>query len=163
MASYIALLTRQLSTDLPWSKASCLPRNVQAKHFLWSLSIPDQCTKVSHAAQKSRLDLLGMLGRKMLKSLLANGISCSYILLPAIGVVLPTVSLTILGTHAMLSNGAMFSRAGTAMVAMMSKGAGIPVICCCETYKFSDRIMLDSIVGNERGKAGKEIQSMLLI
>lgn len=51
----------------------------------------------------------------------------------------------------MLSNGAMFSRAGTAMVAMMSKEAGIPVVCCCETYKFSDRIMLDSIVGNELG------------
>ena len=65
---------------------------------------------------------------------------------------LSTISLTLLGTHALLSNGAMYSRAGTAIVAMMSKGAGIPVICCCETYKFSDRIMLDSIVGNELGK-----------
>lgn len=27
----------------------------------------------------------------------------------------------------------------------------MPVVCCCETYKFSDRIMLDSIVGNELG------------
>ena len=40
------------------------------------------------------------------------------------------------------------------MVAMMSKEAGIPVVCCCETYKFSDRIMLDSIVGNELGASG---------
>jgi len=37
------------------------------------------------------------------------------------------------------------------MVAMMLKEKGVPVVCCCETYKFSERIMLDSIVGNERG------------
>jgi translation initiation factor eIF-2B subunit delta len=46
----------------------------------------------------------------------------------------------------------MYARAGTAMVAMMAKGALKPVVCCCETYKFSDRIMLDSIVENEMGK-----------
>ena len=90
-------------------------------------------------------------GRRLLQTLLDEGISCTYVLLGSIGSVLPTVSLTILGAHALLSNGAMFSRAGTAMVAMMSKGASIPVLCCCETYKFSDRVMLDSIVGNERG------------
>lgn len=91
----------------------------------------------------------GYAGKKLLRSLLAHDISCSYVLLPAIGTVLPTVSLTLLGAAAMLSNGAMFSRAGTASVAMLCKGTGIPVVCCCETYKFSDRIMLDSIVGNE--------------
>lgn len=46
----------------------------------------------------------------------------------------------------------MFARAGTAMVAMMLKEKGVPVVCCCETYKFSERIMLDSIVGNEMGE-----------
>ena len=47
----------------------------------------------------------------------------------------------------------MFSRAGTATVAMMAKAAGKPVVCCCETYKFTDRIMLDSIGGNEQGQS----------
>lgn len=61
------------------------------------------------------------------------------------------MSLCLLGTHALLSNGSMFSRAGTAMVAMMLREKGVPVVCCCETYKFSERVMLDSIVGNERG------------
>jgi translation initiation factor 2B subunit (eIF-2B alpha/beta/delta family) len=37
------------------------------------------------------------------------------------------------------------------MVAMMLKAQGVPVVCCCETYKFSERVMLDSIVGNEMG------------
>lgn len=39
------------------------------------------------------------------------------------------------------------------MVAMMLREKGVPVVCCCETYKFSERIMLDSIVGNERGES----------
>lgn len=47
----------------------------------------------------------------------------------------------------------MFSRAGTALVAMMLRERSVPVVCCCETYKFSERVMLDSIVGNERGEA----------
>lgn len=90
-------------------------------------------------------------GKNLLRALMAAGIPCTYLLLSALGSVLSSVSLTLLGTHALLSNGAMYSRAGTATVAMMSKMANIPVICCCETYKFSDRIMLDSIVGNELG------------
>ncbi|KAK9898355.1 nagb/rpia/CoA transferase-like protein [Cystobasidium minutum MCA 4210] len=88
-------------------------------------------------------------GKNLLRALLAADVPCTYVLLSSIGSVLSNVSLTLLGAAAMLSNGAMFSRAGSATVAMMSKGAGVPVVCCCETYKFSDRIMLDSIVGNE--------------
>lgn len=90
-------------------------------------------------------------GKNLLASLNAAGIPTTYILLPSLSVVLPKISLCLLGTHALLSNGSMFSRAGTAMVAMMLKERGVPVVCCCETYKFSERIMLDSIVGNEMG------------
>ena len=35
------------------------------------------------------------------------------------------------------------------MVAMMAKDADIPVIVCCETLKFTDRVALDSVVLNE--------------
>lgn len=91
-------------------------------------------------------------GKNLLRSLLAADIPSTYVLLSSVGSVLSSVSLTLLGAAAMLSNGAMFSRAGSATVAMISKAAGRPVVCCCETYKFSDRIMLDSIVGNELGK-----------
>ncbi|KAK4053517.1 hypothetical protein OIV83_001685 [Microbotryomycetes sp. JL201] len=92
-------------------------------------------------------------GKNLLTSLRSFGIPTSYVLLPSLSLVLPRVSLCLLGTHALLSNGSMFSRAGTAMVAMMLKEKGVPVICCCETYKFSERIMLDSIVGNERASS----------
>ncbi|GAA5906745.1 hypothetical protein JCM8208_006375 [Rhodotorula glutinis] len=89
-------------------------------------------------------------GKHLLHSLRLASIPTTYVLLPALSLVLPRVSLCLLGTHALLSNGSMFSRAGTAMVAMMLREKGVPVVCCCETYKFSERVMLDSIVGNER-------------
>lgn len=85
----------------------------------------------------------------MLASLIQAGIDCTYILISALGPLLPRISLVLLGTHALLSNGSMFSRSGTATVALLSSNAGKPVVCCCETYKFSDRVMLDSIGGNE--------------
>ncbi|GAA5865686.1 hypothetical protein JCM3774_004966 [Rhodotorula dairenensis] len=89
-------------------------------------------------------------GKHLLHSLRLASIPTTYVLLPSLSLVLPRVSLCLLGTHALLSDGAMFSRAGTALVAMMLRERSVPVVCCCETYKFSERVMLDSIVGNER-------------
>ena len=51
----------------------------------------------------------------------------------------------------MLSNGNLISRAGTAGVAMMAHRFNIPVMVCCETYKFVERAQLDSICFNELG------------
>lgn len=58
---------------------------------------------------------------------------------------------TVLGASAVMSNGTVISRAGTAAVAMVSEGAGRPVLICCETYKFAERVQLDSITANELG------------
>ena len=37
------------------------------------------------------------------------------------------------------------------MVAMTAHQHGIPVLVCCETYKFTERVLLDSICYNELG------------
>ncbi|KAK4704221.1 translation initiation factor eIF-2B subunit delta, partial [Phenoliferia sp. Uapishka_3] len=92
-------------------------------------------------------------GKNLLASLRAAAIPTTYVLLPSLSVILPRVSLCLLGTAALMSNGGMFSRAGTAMVALLLREKGVPVICCCETYKFSERIMLDSIVGNQMAES----------
>ena len=49
----------------------------------------------------------------------------------------------------MMSNGRLYSRVGTAVVAMLAHERDIPVIVCCESVKFTERVALDSIVGNE--------------
>lgn len=87
--------------------------------------------------------------KNLLRLLSSVGIDCTYVLLTAIGPILRSIDLVFLGAHAMLANGAIYGRAGTAMIAMICKTRGIPVVCCCETYKFSERVMLDSIVSNE--------------
>ncbi|KAG0232905.1 hypothetical protein BGW42_007814 [Actinomortierella wolfii] len=90
-------------------------------------------------------------GKQLLKSLANAGIDCTYVLLTAIGYAMKEVNKVFLGAHSLLSNGALYSRAGTAVVAMTAHERKIPVIVCCETYKFSDRVQLDSFVQNEIG------------
>ncbi|KAF9209350.1 hypothetical protein BGZ49_005044 [Haplosporangium sp. Z 27] len=90
-------------------------------------------------------------GKQLLRALASAGVPCTYVLLTAIGHVMREVSKVILGAHSLLSNGALYSRAGTAVVAMSAHERKIPVIVCCETYKFSDRVQLDSFVQNEIG------------
>jgi translation initiation factor eIF-2B subunit delta len=56
-----------------------------------------------------------------------------------------------LGAGAVLANGAVVSRAGTASVALLAAAARVPVLVCCETYKFHGRVQLDAITHNELG------------
>lgn len=90
-------------------------------------------------------------GKALLSVLLAAGIPCTYGLISSLSSLMPRADILLLGTSALLANGALYSRAGTATCAMMAKEKGIPVIVCCETYKFSERVQLDSFVQNEAG------------
>ena len=56
-----------------------------------------------------------------------------------------------LGAASVLSNGTVMSRAGSAAVAMLAAAHRCPVLVCCETYKFHERVQLDSITQNELG------------
>ena len=62
------------------------------------------------------------------------------------------VTKVLLGAHALLANGYVMSRVGSAMISMVAKAFNVPVLVCCETYKFSDRVQTDSFVSNELGK-----------
>jgi translation initiation factor eIF-2B subunit delta len=62
------------------------------------------------------------------------------------------VSKVFLGAHALLANGYVKSRVGTSMIALVANAYNVPVLVCCETYKFSDRVQTDSFVSNELGE-----------
>lgn len=91
-------------------------------------------------------------GKSLLLSLCSHDIPCTYALLPSLPSVLPGANLVLIGTNALLSNGALYSRAGTASVAMLATSYAVPVVVCCETYKFGERIQLDAVVANEMGE-----------
>jgi len=95
------------------------------------------------------ITLNAFVGKRSLAVLAAAGIPCTYLLLPALGSIIKEVTTVFLGAHAIHSNGAVYSRAGTALVAMMAKEQSIPVVVCCETYKASGGVQLDSFTKNE--------------
>ncbi|KAI9022234.1 hypothetical protein CLU79DRAFT_751775 [Phycomyces nitens] len=90
-------------------------------------------------------------GKHLLKRLSTAGIDCTYYLLSSIYVALKSVTKVVMGAHALLNNGAVYSRIGSAMVAMAASDLQIPVMICCETYKFVNRTQVDSLVMNELG------------
>lgn len=90
-------------------------------------------------------------GQLLLRRLVAKGISCSYTHINAISYVMHEVTRVFLGASSVLSNGTVYSRVGTACVAMVAHAFRVPVLICCEAYKFHNRVQLDSICSNELG------------
>ena len=88
-------------------------------------------------------------GKSLANSLLNSGIRVEYLPFSALSHAVKQATLVLLGAHSMLSNGRLLSRLGTASVAMQAARSDIPVIVCCESVKFSDKVALDSIVLNE--------------
>lgn len=93
-------------------------------------------------------------GKKLLKNLVDQGFrNCKYYLINSLSNVLQqmTIDYVFLGAHAMLSNGRLYSRVGTAVISMMCHKQNIPILVCCELIKFTERIQLDSVTQNELG------------
>ncbi|KAJ8269835.1 hypothetical protein GJAV_G00107380 [Gymnothorax javanicus] len=88
-------------------------------------------------------------GREALRRLVKKGIHCTYVLISALSYILPEVSKVFLGAHALLANGYVMSRVGTSQIALVAKAHNVPVLVCCETYKFCERVQTDSFVSNE--------------
>ncbi|XP_037073865.1 translation initiation factor eIF-2B subunit delta-like, partial [Pollicipes pollicipes] len=90
-------------------------------------------------------------GRGMLRMLLDAGVTCSYGMISAISHHMKQATKVLLGAHALLSNGMVLSRAGSAMVSLAGRALNRPVLVCCEKYKFSERVQTDSQVYNRLG------------
>lgn len=90
-------------------------------------------------------------GREMLRRLVECGLDCSYILVSAASFIMREVTKVFLGAHALLANGYVMSRAGSSQVALLAHSCNVPVLVCCETHKFCERVQTDSVVYNELG------------
>lgn len=90
-------------------------------------------------------------GKQLAEELCLKGLKVQYVLINSLGSVFQDVDTVFLGAHAMLSNGFLYSRVGAALIAMKAKNANIPVLVCCESIKFTDRVQLDSVTLNEMG------------
>ncbi|PSR96566.1 Translation initiation factor eIF-2B subunit delta like [Actinidia chinensis var. chinensis] len=90
-------------------------------------------------------------GQALLRRLVGKGLSCTYTHINAISYIMHEVTKVLLGAASVLSNGTVYSRVGTACVAMVAHEFQVPVLICCEAYKFHERVQLDSICSNELG------------
>jgi len=88
-------------------------------------------------------------GQHLAATLADAGIETKYCLINGLSHNIQDATKVLLGAHAMMSNGRLLSRIGTALVAMEANEAEKPVLVLCETVKFTERVALDSIVLNE--------------
>lgn len=88
-------------------------------------------------------------GREMLRCLVKKGIKCSYILINAVPYIMQEVTKVMLGAHSLQANGYVMSRVGCSQIALVARAYNVPVLVCCETYKFSEHVHTDSFVYNE--------------
>ncbi|KAF5747443.1 translation initiation factor eIF-2B subunit delta [Tripterygium wilfordii] len=90
-------------------------------------------------------------GKLLLRRLVGRGLSCTYTHINAVSYIMHEVTRVFLGAASVLTNGTVFSRVGTASIAMVADAFRVPVLVCCEAYKFHERVQLDSICSNELG------------
>ncbi|KAI3504730.1 hypothetical protein L1887_26414 [Cichorium endivia] len=90
-------------------------------------------------------------GRVLLRKLVEKGLSCTYTHINAVSYIMHEVTRVFLGAASVLSNGTIYSTVGTACIAMVAHAYHVPVLVCCESYKFHERVQLDSICSNELG------------
>lgn len=90
-------------------------------------------------------------GQKLLRKLVEKGLSCTYTHINAVSYIMHEVTKVFLGAASVLSNGTIYSTVGTACIAMVAHAYRVPVLVCCESYKFLERVQLDSICSNELG------------
>lgn len=78
-------------------------------------------------------------------------IQCAYTPMAGASRAMKDATRVLLGASALLSNGTIFGAAGTGMIACLAKNFRVPVIFAAESYKFCEKVQLDSIVYNELG------------
>ena len=69
---------------------------------------------------------------------------------------LQEVSRVLLGASAVMANGAVYARVGTAAVAAIAASKKVPCLVCCASHKFHERCQMDSITHNEIGEAAEK-------
>ncbi|KAH9492001.1 Eukaryotic translation initiation factor 2B, subunit 4 delta, 67kDa [Bulinus truncatus] len=81
-------------------------------------------------------------GKTMLRFLVRCGIPCSYTYIGSAVYAMSEVTKVFLGAAAMFATGDMYSRSGNSMIAALARANNVPVLVCCETYKFTDKVQL---------------------
>lgn len=85
------------------------------------------------------------------------GVQCTLCQLNSLPVVARKISKVIFGGISMMNNGYLVAKAGTAGIACWAKSKMVPVVVVIESFKFSKKAVVHSLVSTElREQEGKE-------
>lgn len=101
-------------------------------------------------------------GLRLTQRLAAAGVECDYADVTALAYVIRGATKVLLGAHAMLCNGSALARTGTALVAMHAKSNNVPVVFCCQSFKFTDAVQLDAICSNDLAQPAELVAPSVL-
>jgi len=109
--------------------------------------------QASHKFPKMRVIVVdsrpNLRGKKVMETLVKHGVNCTYVLINGISFIMNKVTKVIMGSHALLGNGYVMSTMGSSQVALVAKSFNVPVVICCETYKFCEKVQTDGLTNNE--------------
>lgn len=91
-------------------------------------------------------------GKQMLKELTAAQIRCTYLQITSVSYHMKEVTQIFLGAIGLTSNGNLVNVAGTGLICCIANVFKVPVLVVSESYKFSERVQIDSICYNELGE-----------
>lgn len=86
---------------------------------------------------------------EMVEILINKGIKCVFCHFNSISLVARKVSKVLFGGVSMMNNGYLVAKAGTASIACWAKSKMIPVVVCIESFKFSKKAVVHSLVTTE--------------
>ncbi|KEG08526.1 translation initiation factor eIF2B delta subunit [Trypanosoma grayi] len=89
-------------------------------------------------------------GRALAKRLTCSGLSVTYGLITTCCTLMPRCTRVFIGAAAVLQNGDVFSRCGTAVVVASAKQYRKPVLCFSESFKFVPEVWLGNLGQNTK-------------
>lgn len=82
-------------------------------------------------------------GLRVANKLVEYAISMEYITDAQLGLFVPLARAVLIGADSVLADGSVVNKAGTKLIALVAKDAGVPVYVCTESFKRSDKTISD--------------------
>ncbi|CBY15104.1 unnamed protein product [Oikopleura dioica] len=87
----------------------------------------------------------GFSGKRILRCLTEVGIQAKYSTVAGLSYMMKQTDVVIIGARSLLANGSVVGAKGCGTVACVANEDQVPVLVCCETYKFEDRCAINAL------------------
>jgi translation initiation factor eIF-2B subunit delta len=139
----------------------CAINRIGSSNSLLTHSISSTVTRVLTRLPSSGFNAIvtearpGLEGWNLAASLARQGISVTYITDAQAGIFVEQADMVLIGADAILADGSVVNKAGTRLIALAAREAGVPCFVCAESFKCTaqeiDEVILEEKSGSELG------------